>query len=124
MASKADRAGTIRGNATRPPSIDAGDVDYGLLAELTGFSLKLVWILGRNLLAREFEEYGVTPHRFSVLEVIGRNPGLQQGQLAAALALSRPATTPRNGAQPRASAGIRSSSRRSSRSRVVSLHLS
>ena len=93
MASKADRAGTIRGNATRPPSIDAGDVDYGLLAELTGFSLKLVWILGRNLLAREFEEYGVTPHRFSVLEVIGRNPGLQQGQLAAALALSRPATT-------------------------------
>lgn len=93
MASKADRAGALPGNAGRPPSLEAGDVDYGLLTELTGFSLKLVWILGRNLLAREFDEYGVTPHRFSVLEVIGRNPGLQQSQLAASLALSRPATT-------------------------------
>ena len=93
MAYKADRAGMLPDSASRPPSLEAGGVDYGLLTELTGFSLKLVWILGRNLLAREFDEDGVTPHRFSVLEVIGRNPGLQQGQLAASLALSRPATT-------------------------------
>ena len=76
-----------------PPSLDGGDVDYGLLAELTGFPLRVAWIVGRSLLAREFDESGLTPHRFSVLEVIGRNPGLQQTQIAAALALTRPATT-------------------------------
>ena len=68
-------------------------VDLGLLTELTGFSIKLVWLLGHGLLAREFGDTGITPHRYSMLEVIGRNPGLQQTQLAAALALSRPATT-------------------------------
>ena len=93
MASKADRADALTDIGRRPPPLETGTVDYGLLGELTGFSLKLVWILGRSLLAHEFEESGVTPHRFSVLEVIGRNPGLQQTQLAAALALSRPATT-------------------------------
>ena len=77
----------------RAPSLEGDGVDYGLLTDLTGFSVKLAWILGHGLLSREFDESGITPHRFSVLEVIGRNPGLQQTQLAAALALSRPATT-------------------------------
>lgn len=77
----------------RAPALERADVDYGLLTELTGFSVKLVWILGHALLTRGFGESGITPHRFSVLEVIGRNPGLQQTQLATALALSRPATT-------------------------------
>ncbi len=76
----------------RTPSFTQGEVDYGLLTELTGFSLKLAWVLGHSLLSREFEA-GVTPHRFSTLEVISRNPGMQQTQLAAALALTRPATT-------------------------------
>ena len=77
----------------RAPALGEEQVDYGLLAGLTGFSVKLVWILGHALLSREFGETGITPHRYSVLEVIGRNPGLQQTQLATALALSRPATT-------------------------------
>jgi DNA-binding MarR family transcriptional regulator len=76
----------------RTPSFTQGDVDYGLLTELTGFSLKLAWVLGHSLLSRELDP-GVTPHRFSTLEVISRNPGMQQTQLAAALALTRPATT-------------------------------
>lgn len=77
----------------RAPTLADSEVDLGLLTDLTGFSVKLVWILGHGLLAREFRDTGITPHRFSMLEVIGRNPGLQQTQLAAALALSRPATT-------------------------------
>lgn len=68
-------------------------MDFGLLPDLTGFSLKLAWVLGHSLLTRTFAESGITPHRFSVLEVIGRNPGIQPTQLAAALALTRPATT-------------------------------
>lgn len=77
----------------RAPLLAGSEVDLGLLTDLTGFSVKLVWILGHGLLSREFGETGITPHRFSMLEVIGRNPGLQQTQLAAALALSRPAIT-------------------------------
>lgn len=76
----------------RTPSFTQGEVDYGLLTDLTGFSLKLAWVLGNSLLSRELDP-GVTPHRFSTLEVISRNPGMQQTQLAAALALTRPATT-------------------------------
>ncbi len=77
----------------RAPTLANSEVDLGLLTDLTGFSVKLVWILGHGLLAREFGDTGITPHRYSMLEVIGRNPGLQQTQLAAALALTRPATT-------------------------------
>lgn len=77
----------------RAPTLAKSEVDLGLLADLTGFSVKLVWILGHGLLAREFGDTGITPHRYSMLEVIGRNPGLQQTQLAAALALTRPATS-------------------------------
>jgi DNA-binding MarR family transcriptional regulator len=77
----------------RAPALAGTEVNLGLLTDLTGFSVKLVWILGHGLLAREFGETGITPHRYSMLEVIGRNPGLQQTQLAAALALTRPATT-------------------------------
>ena len=55
----------------RAPSLEGDGVDYGLLTDLTGFSVKLAWILGHGLLSREFDESGITPHRFSVLEVIG-----------------------------------------------------
>lgn len=77
----------------RAPALTESRVEYGLLPGLAGFSVKLVWILGHELLSREFRDTGITPHRYSILEVIGRNPGLQQTQLAAALALTRPATT-------------------------------
>lgn len=77
----------------RAPTLANSEADLGLLTHLTGFSVKLVWILGHGLLAREFGDTGITPHRYSMLEVIGRNPGLQQTQLASALALTRPATS-------------------------------
>jgi DNA-binding MarR family transcriptional regulator len=93
MNGRADFDNQLTDVRYRAPALGGEQVDYGLLSELTGFSVKLVWILGHALLSREFGESGITPHRFSVLEVIGRNPGLQQTQLATALALSRPATT-------------------------------
>lgn len=77
----------------RSPRLAADKVDYGILPDLTGFSVKLTWILGHALLMRVLGDSGITPHRFSMLEIVGRNPGLQQTQLANALALSRPATT-------------------------------
>jgi DNA-binding MarR family transcriptional regulator len=86
----ADRLEDVR---HRTPALVGSAIDYGLLADLTGFSLKLAWILGHELLSRELGDPAITPHRFSALEVISRNPGLQQTQLASALALTRPATT-------------------------------
>ena len=93
MNTSADLADPLVDVRYRAPALAGSEVDYGLLADLTGFSVKLAWILGHGLLAREFGNSGITPHRFSILEVIGQNPGLQQTQLAAALALTRPATT-------------------------------
>jgi hypothetical protein len=55
----------------RAPALSRSDSDYGLLPELTGFSLKLAWILAGGLLARELRDTGVTPLRFSMLEVVG-----------------------------------------------------
>lgn len=77
----------------RVPKLSEAAIDYGLLATLTGFSVKLVWILGYGLLMRAFGEDGITPQRFSMLELIGSNPGLQQIQLGNALGLSRSAAT-------------------------------
>ena len=93
MRSVAELADPLSSVRHRAPALVETGIDYGLLTDLTGFSVKLVWILSRSLLTREFGVSDITPYRFSILEVIGRNPGLQQSQLAAALALTRPATT-------------------------------
>ncbi|TIX48784.1 MarR family winged helix-turn-helix transcriptional regulator [Alteraurantiacibacter aquimixticola] len=64
-----------------------------MLAELTGFSVKLVWILGYSLLQRAIDDPAITPLRFSMLELVGRNPGTAQVLLGNALGLSRSAAT-------------------------------
>lgn len=93
MAVDVDDAAPLADVRHRAPRLGKAEIDYGVLPDLTGFSVKLVWILGHALLMRALGDSGITPHRFSILEVIGCNPGLQQTQLANALALSRPATT-------------------------------
>lgn len=93
MALDLDPADPLAQVRHRSPQLATANIDYGILPGLTGFSVKLVWILGHALLMRGLGGSGITPHRFSMLEIIGRNPGLQQTQLARALALSRPATT-------------------------------
>jgi DNA-binding MarR family transcriptional regulator len=77
----------------RVPKLTEATIDYGLLARLAGFSVKLVWILGYGLLMRAIGDSGITPQRYSMLELIGCNPGLQQIQLGNALGLSRSAAT-------------------------------
>ena len=93
MSTQPDERDPLSEVRHRAPPLGAAEVDYGLLPELTGFSVKLVWLLGHALLLRAMGDAGITPHRFSALEVIGRNPGVQPTQLANALALTRPATT-------------------------------
>lgn len=68
-------------------------LDFGIYKHVIGFPLKLAWVSAYNLLASEFGDSGVTPQRFSVLELISCNPGSTQTELGNALRLSRPATS-------------------------------
>lgn len=64
-----------------------------MLSRLTGFGLRRAQLLVFSRFARSVEDKTVTPLRFSMLALIGANPGLQQAQLAQALGLSRPTAT-------------------------------
>ncbi|MBC2777509.1 MarR family winged helix-turn-helix transcriptional regulator [Parasphingopyxis marina] len=68
-------------------------LDYGLLSELTGFAIKRANVIDFASFGNTLDDKTVTPLRFSMLNLIGCNPGLQQVQLADALGLSRSATT-------------------------------
>lgn len=64
-------------------------LDYGVLEELLGYSLRRA----QNALYLDFyratAEFDVSPQRFAALVLIARNPGLRQQQLAEALGLHR-----------------------------------
>ncbi len=68
-------------------------LDYGLLPELTGFALRRASILDFSGFGEAVGDRSITPLRYSLLEVVGVNPGLQQVQLAEILGLSKPAAT-------------------------------
>lgn len=68
-------------------------LDYGLLPSLTGFALRRASILDFSGFGDAVGDRSITPLRYSLLEVVGANPGLQQVQLAEILGLSKPAAT-------------------------------
>jgi len=68
-------------------------LDFGVLSELTGFGLRRAQLRAFSRFAKAVGDKTVTPLRFSMLALIGANPGLQQAQLAQALGLSRPTAT-------------------------------
>ena len=68
-------------------------LDYGLLPALTGFRLRRASVIDFSFFGEASGDATITPLRFSMLELIGANPGLQQVQIAQALGLSRPAVS-------------------------------
>jgi len=66
---------------------------YGQLPSLTGFLLRKASVLDFGNFGEAVGDRTITPLRYSVLEVVGANPGLQQVQLAAILGLTKPAAT-------------------------------
>jgi len=68
-------------------------LDFGVLSELTGFGLRRAQLLVFSRFTKSVGDKTVTPLRFSMLALIGANPGLRQAQLAEALGLSRPTAT-------------------------------
>lgn len=67
--------------------------EYGLLPSLTGFALRRASLLDFNRFGDAVGDRAITPLRYSLLEVVGANPGLSQVQLAEILGLSKPAAT-------------------------------
>ena len=68
-------------------------LSYGQLPLLTGFALRRASLFDFAGFGEAVGEKAITPLRYSMLEVVGANPGLQQVQLADILGLSRPAAT-------------------------------
>lgn len=67
--------------------------DYGQLSRLIGFHLRSASLLDFRTFPETMGDRSVTPLRYSVLEVVGANPELQQVQIAAMLGLSKSAAT-------------------------------
>ncbi|MCW3834731.1 MarR family winged helix-turn-helix transcriptional regulator [Sphingomonas canadensis] len=68
-------------------------IDYGLLPSLTGYALRRASILDFSGFGESVGDRGITPLRYSMLELVGANPGLSQVELAEIMGLSRPAAT-------------------------------
>ena len=66
MNTSADLADPLVDVRYRAPALAGSEVDYGLLADLTGFSVELAWILGHGLLARACRIWSARPTRRSL----------------------------------------------------------
>lgn len=72
-----------------PPGNTGDGLDLGLLGRATGFLLKRAQIAVFHDFMKAFVDHDIRPAQFSVLEVIARNPGLSQSQVAQALSIKR-----------------------------------
>lgn len=68
-------------------------LEYGPLPTLTGFALRRASLLDFSRFADAVGDRAITPLRYSLLEVVGANPGLRQVQLAEILGLAKPAAS-------------------------------
>jgi len=86
-----DAAVKRNGVAGRAP---AEEIDYGPLAEWVGFPLRLAQTTAFHAFAREAEDIDLRPGRFSILVLIGRNPGISQTALSKANGRDKSTLTP------------------------------
>jgi DNA-binding MarR family transcriptional regulator len=74
---------------TDAPSRPGNTVDFGPLAGLAGFMLRLAQVKVYEDFFRDFHGRGITPGQIGILIAVGRNPGVGQGVLAEALSIKR-----------------------------------
>lgn len=65
------------------------EVDLGELGSSLGFLMRLAQVRVFEHYFEALGQYGMRPGEFSVLAVIGRNPGIRQGVLATKLMIKR-----------------------------------
>ena len=69
-------------------------IDYGPLADWLGFHLRLAQIASFQAFAAEAQEIDLSPGRFALLMLIGRNPGISQTTLSRAHGSDKSTLTP------------------------------
>ena len=69
-------------------------IDYGPLADWLGFHLRLAQIASFQAFANEAQEVDLSPGRFALLMLIGRNPGISQTRLSRAHGSDKSTLTP------------------------------
>jgi len=72
----------------------AAGIDYGPLADWLGFHLRLAQIASFQAFANEAQEVDLSPGRFALLLLIGRNPGISQTALSRAHGSDKSTLTP------------------------------
>ena len=82
-----------RGGGRTPKGPVAG-VDYGPLADWLGFHLRLAQIASFQAFANAAQEIDLSPGRFALLLLIGRNPGISQTALSHAHGSDKSTLTP------------------------------
>lgn len=82
-------AGTETVSVAEPGSSAGAEVDLGPMAGSLGFLLRIAQLQAFERFYTVLEGDGVRPGSFTILSVIGRNPGIRQGVLAGHLMIKR-----------------------------------
>ena len=90
---RAPAASRAKGNGAHPRSTSE-PIDYGPLDDWVGFHLRLAQTASFQAFARATEEVDLSPGRFSVLMLIGRNAGISQTALSRANGRDKSTLTP------------------------------
>jgi DNA-binding MarR family transcriptional regulator len=69
-------------------------IDYGPLADWVGFHLRLAQLASFQAFANEAQQIDLSPGRFALLVLIGRNPGISQTALSRAHGSDKSTLTP------------------------------
>lgn len=72
---------------------DLAPLDYGPLDQLVGYQLRRAFLRSNQLFAKLAGEAEVAPGQFGVLELVSRNPGRSQTEIANASGLDRSTLT-------------------------------
>ena len=95
MGGRQPRPRTMRIASSRPIRASAPAViDLGPLSESVGYGLQRAQLASRSAVVAALAEVDLSPARFSVLNVIERNPGLSQADTCAALGIQATNITP------------------------------
>jgi DNA-binding MarR family transcriptional regulator len=73
----------------RPGRAGKTAIDYGELNERIGYLLRRAQLAVFSDFFQTFSDFGISPAQYSILTIIGRNPGLSQTEVADALGIKK-----------------------------------
>jgi DNA-binding MarR family transcriptional regulator len=85
---------TSRSRGGKKKKAPVAGIDYGPLADWLGFHLRLAQIASFQAFANEAQDIDLSPGRFALLLLIGRNPGISQTTLSRAHGSDKSTLTP------------------------------